>query len=181
MKIKYKKNHKTAWLITVIVVVATVLCTSYFLATSDALFGPRDETSSKSSSNSSDESSEPQDTNPSHKLNPSNTDRAVPTTDESSGRQVVPVVANVVVDGNTVFIRGGTNVSVNGGSCFAILHGPNGEQVRKDTSLLPNSSTTDCKTIQIPISELSAGTWTFTLNYLSDSVEGTSSVTPFTI
>ena len=61
------------------------------------------------------------------------------------------------------------------GTCYAQLIGPNSESVRKDTALLQNAATTDCKTIQINTSELVNGTWKITLNYSSTDTEGASS------
>lgn len=122
------------------------------------------------------------DLTPDQKLKPGNTDRSTPSPiDESTGKQTIPVVATANVDGSTVYIRGGLNVYRSSGSCFAKLTGPNEEVIQKDTPLLPNASTTDCRTIQIPVSELSPGKWTFTLNYSADDAVGVSNASSFTI
>lgn len=182
MKIRQTKPHKKTWLIIVLSVLVIGLFTAYFLVAkntqSDKSSRPSGDTNKSTPTQESDNQKDPE---PSDKVTPPNTDHATPTTDGSSGKQVVPMATTANVDGSIVFIRGGINVIVDGGSCFASLVGPNGEKIRKDTTLLPNSSTTDCKTIQVPIAELSQGKWTYTLNYLSDKAEGASSVVSFTI
>lgn len=112
-----------------------------------------------------------------------NTDPQAPTTtNPSNSKTVVSVVTSANVSSGIVYIRGGINNVVDAnGSCYAQLKGPAGQQVRKDTTLLQNASTSDCKTIQIPTSELSPGTWTYTLNYSSNSQEGASNETTFSI
>ena len=132
-----------------------------------------------------DESSNPAAKNEpkdSEKITPPNSDRAeaLPT-NEATGKLSIPVVASSVVDGSIVYIRGGLNVMRSTGTCVAQLKGPDSEIIRKDTTLLPNASTTDCRTISIPVSELSSGRWTFTLNYSDVDAEGESSVVSFDI
>lgn len=120
--------------------------------------------------------------NPENKDQAPNTDHptAPSTTGESSKKQV-QMVASTDQSGGTVFIRGGINYPVAGGSCYAQLSGPSGQSIRKDSTVLQNPASTDCKTISIPTSELAPGSWTFVLHYTSDEYEGASDAIPFTI
>lgn len=184
MKIKQQgTNRKKVWLIALLATVVVVgLLAAYFVfakghPTSLEKLIKGD--SSSDESNSTKKQDEPKD---SDKTVPPNTDHAAPpTTDESTGKQVIPVVASATVDGSIVYIRGGLNLLRTDGTCYAELTGPNGQKIRKDTTLLPNAGTTDCKTISIPVSELTTGKWTFTLNYSADDAEGQSSVASFTV
>ncbi len=104
-----------------------------------------------------------------------------PTTSGESDKKQVQMVASVDQSNGTVYIRGGANYPVDGGSCYAQLKGPSGQSVRKDADVLSNPASTDCKTISIPVSELAPGKWTVTLNYTSDEYEGASIEIAFTV
>ena len=104
-----------------------------------------------------------------------------PTTIPGSSKKQVQMVASVDRSNGTVFIRGGVNYPVTGGSCFAELSGPSGQSIRKDSVVLSNPNSTDCKTISIPEGDLASGKWTFTLNYTSDEYKGVSSEVSFTL
>lgn len=98
-----------------------------------------------------------------------------PKTDPSTNKRSVRIDGSSDISNNTVFIRGGVSNSVEyEGTCYALLTGPSGATIRKDTTLLQNPTTTDCKTIQIPLSELTKGNWKFTLNFNSDQATGVS-------
>ena len=101
---------------------------------------------------------------------------------ESSDKGSVDMIASADISRGSVFIRGGINNQIIGdGTCYASLVGPNGETIRKDTSLLHNSTSTDCKTISIPLSSLSFGVWKFTLNYESEKLKGVTSEESFEV
>lgn len=104
-----------------------------------------------------------------------------PKTTPESNKKEVQLVASADQSNGTVFLRGGVNYPVTGGSCYAQLSGPSGQSVRKDSVVLPNPASTDCKTISIPASELAPGKWTFTLNYTSNEYEGVSNEASFTL
>ncbi len=111
-----------------------------------------------------------------------NTDTAPAVTEDQTGKQQVAMVASYDTSGDTVYIRGGINNSaVYDGECSAELTGPNGKTIHKATSLLQNAATTDCKTIQIPTSDLSSGIWKYKLVYTSATTEGSSSEGTFEI
>lgn len=115
--------------------------------------------------------------NSENKENNPNTDTPIPdqAPNPSSGKRVVQVIASSDSSNGHVYIRGGVGQLVSDGECYAKLTGPNGETLMKDTTLLQNSSTTDCKTIDITPGELSAGRWSYQLVYNSDVAEGKSS------
>ena len=111
-----------------------------------------------------------------------NTDRPTnPTQSTNSTKQQITVSASVDKSSDTVYIRGGMNYPVQDGSCYAQLIGPSGQSIRKDTDLLQNPASTDCKTIAIPITDLNSGSWKFILHYSSDMYEGASSEVTFSI
>lgn len=117
------------------------------------------------------------------KKTPTNTDQPVTPTDQpGSTKQQVPLVVSVDVDSNTVDIRGGVNYPVPlNGRCYANLSHESGKNIQRDTSLLQNPGSTDCKTITLPLNELTAGSWVATLHYASDNFEGVSNEVAFTI
>lgn len=112
-----------------------------------------------------------------------NTDQPLPPAkDVATGKLTASVSTSNSIADEIVYIRGGIDNSVVfTGSCYAQLNGPNGQSIRKDTELLQNASTTDCRTIQIKVSDLSQGRWKYTLNYISENMEGSSSETSFDI
>lgn len=110
-----------------------------------------------------------------------NSDRPETPTNNESGKKQVQMVASADKSSDTVFIRGGVNYPVADGSCYAMLRGPSGQTIRKDTTTLQNASTTDCKTITISKVDLVSGKWSFKLYYTSDNYEGVSDETSFTI
>ncbi len=121
-------------------------------------------------------------TNPDDKTKAPNTDTpAQPTPEPGSNKQTVQMIASVDQSNGTVYIRGGVNYPVSGGSCYATLTGPSSQSIKKDTTTLPNPSSVDCKTISIPATELSPGQWKVILHYTSDSYEGASVEVPFTL
>ena len=120
---------------------------------------------------------------PENKQSSPNTDTPQPpTTSEQKDKAAVQMTASADISGDMVYIRGGiNNAVVSDGSCYAQLNGSNGESIRKDTTLLQNPSTTDCKTISLNSSDLGKGVWSVKLYYSSNTMEGTSSVATFEI
>lgn len=120
--------------------------------------------------------------NPSNKEEQVNTDVAPIVPTEGGEKATVNMVVSANVSGDKVYIRGGLNGAVvNDGQCYATLKSSKGTSVRKDTVLLQNASTTDCKTIIVDSSELSSGKWTAALNYSSDTMKGSSDEASFEI
>lgn len=115
-------------------------------------------------------------------------DKAAPATDRvqtnqgDQGRSSAQMTASVTLTDDSLLIRGGiNNAAVTDGRCFAKLTSPGGKPTEYNTELLRNATTTDCKTIIIPRSQLPKGNWKVTLHYLSQSLEGVSDVHTITI
>ena len=121
--------------------------------------------------------------NPEDKQETQNTDKpsAPVPNEEGSGKQRVEVEASSDKSSDTLFIRGGINYPVSGGRCFVTLTGPSGKVITKDTPLLQNPASTDCQTISIPLSELTPGKWSYTLQYQSNTYQGASDGATFSI
>ena len=183
MKIKQKTLKRNFWIPALIIAaVIGVLVLTYFVLAKGGDFALPGQTSDKSTSTEKEESEIENTTNTPDKFTPPNSDQPAETeVDESSGKRVIPVVASATVDGNQVYVRGGLNTPETEGTCYAELTGPSNQKIRKDTVLLPSASTTDCKTITIPTSELSTGQWSYTLNFTSNSAKGASSADTFVI
>ncbi|HEX7484271.1 MAG TPA: hypothetical protein VF281_03900 [Candidatus Saccharimonadales bacterium] len=176
-----KKINKPVLIITTTLLIGLVAFLIYTL-----VLKPQNNTTidaTKSGTTTSDQQqSENLVNNPDDKTKAPNTDApAAPTTTPESDKKQVQMITSADQSNGTVYIRGGVNYPVTGGSCYAQLSGPSGQSVRKDSIVLPNPASTDCKTISIPASELTPGKWTFTLNYTSDEYEGVSNETSFTL
>ena len=179
MKIKNTKNTKKIVIISsiVVIILAAAAASTYFLTQNNSEESTKNTSNAAKTSNSNKQQTEEINENPEYKETKTNTDTPSPViTDESTGEKTVQMVASADISGGILYIRGGINNSVEfNGTCYAQLIGPNSESVRKDTTLLQNATTTDCKTIQISTSELINGTWKITLNYSSTDTEGASS------
>ncbi len=177
-----KRNRKV--LIAVLLLLALAGAVSaYFYFSTNGFKNP--DTANVSSSDrfkSDQEQSKELQTNPDNKVSAPNADHPVaPTKTTESNKKLVQMIASTDQVGNTVFIRGGVNYPVTGGVCYAQLSGPSGQSIRKDTTVLQNPASTDCKTISIPTGSLASGKWTFTLHYMSDDYEGVSSEISFSV
>lgn len=187
MQIKRNKASKKRILIIIIVALVVALGGAAAFAYV-RMKSPTDQTKSteqvEKQGNSDKQQTAALQNDPSGKEKNSNSDKpAAPTTNEASSKKQVQMTASTDASSGTVFIRGGVNYPVTNGTCYALLSGPSGQSIRKDTTLLPNPASTDCKTISIPNSELSPGKWTFTLHYISvsDDYEGISSEVSFSV
>lgn len=120
--------------------------------------------------------------NPENKEHQVNTDVAPTVKIEPGKKAAVSMVASANILEDKLYIRGGLNGAVvTDGQCFATIESSSGAFLRKDTPLLQNASTTDCKTIIINLNELSKGKWTAVLNFSSNTMEGTSNEASFEI
>ncbi len=119
---------------------------------------------------------------PEKKLENSQVDRpSAPSEDTLTGKQSVNIlITSVGISNGTVSARGFvTNITETGGRCeYVFVKGT--EKIIKPVDTLPNATSTTCKTITFPASELSSGKWLVTLSYLSNTAEGSSSVKDFT-
>lgn len=122
-------------------------------------------------------------TQPEDKVVAPNTDiPQPPTNNPSTNKQTVTMTSSVAVADSVVYIRGGIdNAVVYDGVCSLTMTGPSGQVVTRETVLLQNASTTDCKTMQFNRSSLSPGKWSYTLKYSSESAEGATHAQDFTV
>ncbi|MFZ2545279.1 MAG: hypothetical protein WAW80_04845 [Candidatus Saccharimonadales bacterium] len=184
MKIKKTRNTILITAIALLLVGGVSLAAYVFYTNQE-----KDVVSSKSQSSSQRAPSDIQQAedlakNPDNKNLSPNSDKPItpPTSPEASGKKNVPLIASTNTSGSTIYIRGGLSYPiVEEGSCYVMLKGPSGASNRKDTEILQNPASTDCKTVSIPISELSNGLWKAALHYSSANYEGTSNEVEFTI
>lgn len=186
MKIKKIKNKKnlTIFLLCGAIILAVVAYTTYSINIPQEKWQNRnkEDTSNQPKNKKETTNDNSRQKTPDQKTSTTNSDPQAPvSTDQTTGKTIVSVAASVDVAGDVVYIRGGINNIVSGGVCKVFLKHSSGRTLEKETSILPNASTVDCKTVQIPISELSPGAWTYTLKYLSNTAEGSSSENSFQV
>ena len=185
MKIKNKKNKKKVIIISIVVIILIAVSASayYFINKNSENNSQNNNVNTAKKSKSDKQQAKDLEENPEYKETKTNTDTPAPvTTDESTGKKTVQMVASVNISNGILYIRGGINNSVEySGTCYAQLTGPSGESLRKDTTLLQSAATTDCKTIQVDTSELTDGSWKLVLKYSSNDTEGESSEVSFEI
>lgn len=175
MKIKTSKNNKKIIIISAILVVIVAIAIGIFIWKNN-----QDNTSTNSETSIIAERSESDEDqlnnleeNPENKNQAPNTDQPAPiVTDEETGKKRVYMVSSHDISDGTIYIRGGMNSPISGGECSVILTGPNNQTIEKPTEILFGAATADCKTVEVSQSELSAGTWSYKLKYISDSIEG---------
>ena len=188
MRTKQQKNNKKKLIIAAAVLVLAVASFGLYYVivvqnTSNSKGGSAEDKTNSSQQESDIKDADPKEPSPESGKGQTNTDPQAPTSkNEETGKTTVSVVTSSNISNGTVYIRGGVNNTVStDGTCYAQLIGPNGITIRKQTTLLQGASTTDCKTIQIPVSELAPGSWSYTLNYSSTSTEGVSNEDTFII
>lgn len=184
MKIKKHTQINKLVIIVPLVAIACALAVGvYFFAQNKNNKGEGAQNASHLKEGSSDkDQAENLQKNPDKKTTAPNADKPTePTPVSGSTKNQVQMIASVDQSNGTVYIRGGINYPARDGSCYAQLTGPAGQSVRKESPVLPNPASTDCKTISIPASELAPGKWTLTLHYTSNEFEGASSELSFTL
>lgn len=176
---KIKKTNKTIFVITAsLLLLAGALAAAYFF------FVYQNKDTDPVRSQSDIEQAEDLAKRPDNKNLSPNSDRpgTPPSTPAPSGKKNVPMMASTNTSNATVYIRGGLSYPVlEDGSCYALLTGPDGASIRKDTEILQNPASTDCKTVSLPVQELAKGSWKATLNYSSTNYEGTSNEVEFMV
>lgn len=181
IKKRTKRINKPILIVTVVFLIGVIVFLLYTFASRSQNDSPIDTTRSENSSSDTQQSKNLVDDIDDKTKKPNADVPAAPTATPESNKKQVQMVASVDRSNGTVFIRGGVNYPVTGGNCFAELSGPSGQSMRKDSVVLSNPNSTDCKTISIPESDLAHGKWTFTLNYTSDEYEGASNEVSFTL
>jgi hypothetical protein len=102
---------------------------------------------------------------------------------ENNKKAVTPVVTSAYVSNGTVSVRGFVTGTIEtNGSCNFVFS-KNGQTVTKTSAVVANASTTDCKPLNFPASELPSGTsdWKVKLQYSSSTAEGTSTEQTLTV
>lgn len=173
---KQKNKRKYIIIATLLVLLLAGAATANFLYTRDS-----DKPNSKAQSDidqASNLAKEPENKS----LSPNSDQPLAPTGTDTSTKKSIQMVASANVTNETLYIRGGLNYpEPEQGTCYAELSGPTGRTIRKDTEILQNPASADCKTVSIPVSELTPGTWKSTLKYTSANYEGTSNEVETTI
>lgn len=85
-------------------------------------------------------------------------------------------------DGSSSYQLSGLVVDVvdDGGTCMFVLRRGTAE-VRREVPAAPDAASTTCGTVEVPASELTAGTWEATLSYDGPAGRGTSAATAVTV
>ena len=184
MKIKTRKNNKKIIIISVALVAIIAIAIGVFVwknTNENSDSNGKNSTVTERAESDKDQLNDLEE-NPEKKNQASNTDQPAPIiTDEETGKKRVYMVSSHDMSGGYIYIRGGMNSPVSGGKCSAILTGPNGQTTEKQTDILLGAATADCKTVEVPQSELSAGTWKYKLKYTSETIEGETSEGSFEI
>ncbi|MFY9228214.1 MAG: hypothetical protein WAO28_02710 [Candidatus Microsaccharimonas sp.] len=98
-----------------------------------------------------------------------------PTPQPGSAKQSVEVIITATNQNNGILqVRTQISRVVNTGQCTVTLT-KSGNTVTKTADTQALASTSTCKGFDIPVSELSAGSWNMTLTYESDTLLGTNS------
>lgn len=182
MQIKSRsKTKKILLILTAVVVIGAAAFLIYLYAYRNKSTSSTSDTQT-TALNTDNQQSKNLQSNPDTKTQAPNADQpAPPITSSTSSKKQVEMTASTDSSNGTVYIRGGVNYPVVGGSCYAELTGPSGQSVRKDTTVLQNPASTDCKTIVITTNSLASGKWSFILHYTSDNYEGASDEVSFSV
>ncbi len=184
MKIEKKRKEKKSPLVLIIslLFIAGVAAALFYLSRNNSQQSSDLNEVASVSHESDNQQSQAIKDNPESKTQSSNSDKpATPSIDTTSGKQQVQMTTSYNISDGTVYIRGGINYPVNDGSCYALLTGPSGQSIRKDTTVLQSPASADCKTISMLTSDLTSGKWTYVLRYTSESYEGASDENTFNI
>ena len=184
MKINSSKNNKKRLIISLSLVGVILLATAGGLYAYAKMSDDNATINSTTPDRSASDIQQAEDleTSPDNKAETPNTDTPAPTTTNDSGKTVIQVIASADISAGVLSVRGGlNNLVTSDGSCFVLLTGPNGATLRRETTLLQNAATTDCKTISISTGDLTPGTWTYSLHYTSDNATGKSDEATVTI
>lgn len=96
-----------------------------------------------------------------------------PTQPEGSSKPIVGLdITSVNQDATTLRIRTIVQTISSSGNCTISMKGPSGKSYTDKVEAQPLPSSSTCKGFDIPISSLSTGDWTVTINYEDASVTG---------
>jgi hypothetical protein len=101
-----------------------------------------------------------------------------PTPQANSNKRIVEVsITAANQNGSLLQVRSLISAVVNTGTCTLTLTGPQANPIVKNSDTQALSTTSTCKGFDIPLSELSPGTWQVVIAYNSDSLTGSASKT----
>lgn len=121
---------------------------------------------------SSDDPVEP----PSHEATDDNPTKTPPQFDgdnPDSSPQLTVSINYMGVSGSTLSIRTTIDQSISSGTCKLVLSHTGAPSITKQAEIIANPSSATCMGFDIPISELSSGTWTATITVTGGSRQGT--------
>lgn len=190
MKIKSSRvSHKKAILISAVIVVAAAVVYTAVAYTQDLPPFGKDTSTLPKNVNLKQSSSEKQaqkraEQSPkTSKTTNSNTDTpSQPTASPTTGLKQVNVILTSASQNQATIQASGfvSNVVETDGVCtFVFTSGS--KTVNKTSSTLPNPSSTACKTVDFPATDLSPGTWSVQLLYKSSQSQGSSNKVDLTV
>ena len=99
----------------------------------------------------------------------------VPPSDGSSPASVTPFITFAGVVGNSFEVNAYMTILESGGKCTAtVTNQSSGSSKSKTVDTLPDASTTQCKLVSFPLSELESGTSAVVVEYTSSKYTGSS-------
>lgn len=99
----------------------------------------------------------------------------IPPTDGSSKSTVGMEITAANVESGTLYLRTLVQTVTNSGNCTVSGTGPGGKTYSANAGIQAGPSTSTCKGFNIPVGELSPGTWQFRVNFENDSLQGSAS------
>lgn len=98
-----------------------------------------------------------------------------PTSDDKTAEDSIPITITSVQPGSTVYIRTVIGVVSSSGTCELSMVGPNGKTYTATSGLQAMASSSTCKGFNIPMSELSSGSWQIDISVTTNSKTGRAS------
>ncbi len=112
------------------------------------------------------------------KGNTSGSDPLPPPTPGENGKSDVSVAITASNQSEQTYqLRAMIYALANDGTCSLTLTGPSEKTVTKNASVQPLSNTTTCKGFDIPLTELTAGTWKVRLTFENTNLTGSTDST----
>ena len=93
--------------------------------------------------------------------------------DEDRQLKFTGIINYKAVKDDALVIRSTINTSIDSGTCDLILtHTLSGKKVTKESAVIANPSSSTCEGFDVPLSELSSGTWNIVIKIDSRDVKG---------
>lgn len=191
MKIKTTKNNSKKILILVALVIIASVCFGLFYVFSQ---NNRNQTnqeiniskeSSEKSSNSNNanksQSSDEITTNNEKNLSTNSDTPQSPVKNSDNSKYSVKISTHIDSTAESISIRGLIDLSIEYGFCDIILTSPKGVSETKQTEILMSPTTSSCKTLTLPKSNLEKGTWKYKIKYETSEITGESNENTFEV